>query len=211
MHNTFAAVGAQGAVVTSREQIHMMYNDRTSLLALTHWGASYQSPWPSSSAPRAPATPAMAHLCKQERVMFPTGGQSMEHSCAMASVPCQSRFSFLDSVAPALLPLCRRDHCSKFNTCFTHSTGSHSDPMQVYHSGKDSAKTWSPVHNHAHAPCRPLAYLQCTSSASWKRCRLAGTDPRPKGSNPNDLHDVSATFRTPSSTRGALHCRTLSS
>lgn len=167
----------------------MIYNRWMGLLALTHWGASYQSPWPSSSAPRAPATPAMAHLCKQERVMFPTGGQSMEHSCAMASVPCQGRLSFLDSVTPASLLLCRRDHCSQFMTCYRYSAGSHSDPMPVNCKGRDSAETWSLEYIYIHVPCRPRAYLQCTSSASWKRCRLAGTDPRPKGSNPNDLHD----------------------
>ena len=75
MHNTSAAIEAQGAAVLSRDSRHMMYNDGLRLLALTHLGASYQSPWPSSSAPRAPATPAMAHLCEQENVILPTGGQ----------------------------------------------------------------------------------------------------------------------------------------
>ena len=76
--------------------------------------------------------------------------------------------------------------------------------MPVNCKGRNSAETWSLEYIYIHVPCRSWAYLQCTSSASWKRCRLAGTDPRPKGSNPNDLHDVNATFRTISNAQGAL-------
>ena len=141
MHTTSTAIGAQGAAVLSRASMHMMYNVWVRLLALTHLGASYQSPWPSSSAPRAPATPAMAHLCEQERVMLPTGGQATEQSCTSTTIPCKDRFSFLDSVTPASLPFCRRDHSSHFQTCFKHTTVSHSDPMPVYCKGRDSAKT----------------------------------------------------------------------
>ena len=54
---------------------------RSKMPSLTQRGAWYQSPWPSSSAPSDPATPAMAHL--DQHMLSP---QSCLHAYATQGV-----------------------------------------------------------------------------------------------------------------------------